>query len=361
MLRMAVLRLLLLACLGPAGLVAAAPSLPDPDAQARQALVLPDELRLALAARMPERRLSELERVERLMDFMVADDGLGLRYQEQPTLGIDAAFRQRRVNCLSFTLMFLALARASGLQARAQASGDALAMRVLGDTAFRTSHVNAGVRIAGQWHSVDVGWGALLAGREPQAISDAQAVALLHNNKAVERLVAGDYAAAMAEMELALALDPASATAWSNAGVLHWRSGGREAAERAYLRALALQRHHVGALGNLVGLYRAIGDEQRAASFEKRLRRAQVADPFSQFLIAQALLDTGAYEDAIGHYRRAIRLMPDEPEFHRNLARAYEKQGKGEAAQRARLRADALDARRAAQRTLRTVDTSTPG
>ena len=171
----------------------------------------------------------------------------------------------------------------------------------------------------------------------------------------------GDDAVATREIASALALDPESVTAWSNAGVVHWRSGRREAAERAYLQALQLQRDHVGALGNLVGMYHSTGDAQRAAAYEKRLQRAQASDPFSQFLIAQALAQSGANDDAVVHYRRAIRLMPDEPEFHRKLADSYEKQGKQDAARRSRQRAGSLEAHRTAQRAIRTIDEPASG
>ncbi|HQW58780.1 tetratricopeptide repeat protein [Thermomonas sp.] len=353
--------LLLLAGTGHSGFAGAVPGVPDTRSQTQAALALPEGLRLALDARLPDARGPELARVQQLIDFMIADDGLALRYQEHPTDGIAGSYAQRRVNCLSFTLMFVALARASGLQARAQASGDALAMRVLGDTVFRTSHVNAGVRIDGRWHSVDVARRSLVTAGEPEAITDAQAVALLHNNNAVEQLVRGDDAVATREIASALALDPESVTAWSNAGVVHWRSGRREAAERAYLQALQLQRDHVGALGNLVGMYHSTGDAQRAAAYEKRLQRAQASDPFSQFLIAQALAQSGANDDAVVHYRRAIRLMPDEPEFHRKLADSYEKQGKQDAARRSRQRAGSLEAHRTAQRAIRTIDEPASG
>ena len=288
--------LLLLAGTGHSGFAGAVPGVPDTRSQTQAALALPEGLRLALDARLPDARGPE--RVQQLIDFMIADDGLALRYQEHPTDGIAGSYAQRRVNCLSFTLMFVALARASGLQARAQASGDALAMRVLGDTVFRTSHVNAGVRIDGRWHSVDVARRSLVTAGEPEAITDAQAVALLHNNNAVEQLVRGDDAVATREI---------------------------------------------------------------ASAYEKRLQRAQASDPFSQFLIAQALAQSGANDDAVVHYRRAIRLMPDEPEFHRKLADSYEKQGKQDAARRSRQRAGSLEAHRTAQRAIRTIDEPASG
>ncbi len=257
--------------------------------------------------------------------------------------------------------MFIALARASGMQAHAQASDDALAMRVLDDTVYRATHVNAGVEIRGMEYTVDVGWRSLLAVRKPRTISDAQAVALLHNNNAVERLLQKDFAQAASEIGIALALDPANPVVWSNAGVVHWRSGRNDAAEHAYLQALALQRDHLGALGNLVALHRNRGDTRQADGYAQRLQRAQAVDPFSQFLLAQALANSGAYADAVAHYRRAIRLLPDEPQFHRGLADAYLKQGKIVAAERARNRAGRLEAHRESQRGIRDATDPDPG
>ena len=91
----------------------------------------------------------------------------------------------------------------------------------------------------------------------------------------------------------------------------------------------------------------------------KRLQRAQAADPFSQFLIAQGFADSGAYAAAVAHYRRAIRLLPDEPQFHRSLADAYQKQGDTAAAERARHRASILEARQDSRRGIR--DAADPG
>ncbi len=351
----AMLLLLLLAGVGEGHAQARAAD-PATDAQVQAAMALPEDLRQALAARKADRMLSVQERVQRLVDFMVADDGLALRYLEQPTYGIAESYAQRKVNCLSFTLLFIAMARASGMHAYVQASDDALAMRVLGDTVYRATHVNAGIEIDGREYTVDVGWRSVLAVRNPRDISDAQAIALLHNNNAVERLLLGDKEDAAKQIEVALSLDPASPTAWSNAGVVHWRAGRRNAAEHAYLQALKLKRDHLGALTNLVAMHRKNGDTRQADGYAKRLQRAQAVDPFSQFLIAQALANSGAYVDAIAHYRRAIRLLPGEPQFHRNLADAYQKQGDVAAAQRARNRAGVLEAKQAAQRGIRDAD-----
>ncbi|RZA21823.1 MAG: tetratricopeptide repeat protein [Lysobacteraceae bacterium] len=352
MLRAMVL-LLLLACVGDGHARDTRAATPSTEMEVEAAMALPEGLRQALEARKWNRALPVRERVQALVDFMIADDGLALRYLEQPTYGIAESYAQRKVNCLSFTLVFVALARASGMRAQVQASDEALAMHILDDTIYRATHVNAGIVADGQPYTVDVGWRAVLAMRKPRTISDTQAIALLHNNNAVERLLLGDKVGAATAIQASLALDPGNATTWSNAGVVDWRAGRHAAAERDYLQALKLRRDHLGALGNLVGLYRNTGATSRADSYEKRLRRAQAVDPFSQFLIAQGLAASGAYGDAIAHFRRAIRLMPEEAQFHLGLAAAYEKQGNAIAAQRARDRAARLEAAQASQRGIR--------
>ena len=348
--------LLLLACAGGRDAVAA-----TPNAGIEAALALPDELRGMLPAGVLDRSAGDTVRMQRLVDFMISDEGLGLRYQEQPTHGIAESFALRRVNCLSFTMMFVAMARAAGLSAYAQASDDALAMRVLDDTLYRATHVNAGILAAGQHYSVDVGWQAILAGHKPQRISGARLVAMLHNTHAVERLLASEHAAAAEAIAAALALDDSSATFWSNAGVVHWRAGRREDAERAYLRALKLRRDHVGALSNIVALYRGGETNRQATGYEKRLQRAQASDPFSQYLIAQSLANSGSDGQAIANYQRAIRLLPGEPRFHRSLADAYQRQGNAPAAERARMRASRLEARPASRRGIREAADTDPG
>ena len=348
------LLLLSLACSGC--LPVHARAMPPPSSQESRveaAMALPDELRQALAAlELDHGGISELDRVRRLFEFMVAEDGLALRYQEQPTYDIAESYARREVNCLSFTMMFIALAREIGIDAYAQASKDALAMRVIDDTLSRAKHVKAGIDITGAHYTVDVGWRSVVVERRPQRISDAQLVALLHSNNAVERLQRGDTTGATREITAALALDQASATIRSNAGVVHRRAGRREAAEQAYLHALDLEPDHIAALSNLVGLYRAGGATGLANRYDRRLKRVQASDPFSQFLEAQEFMELGAYGEAVSRYKRAIRLLPNQPMFHFSLADAYRKLGKDRAAQRAHEHALSLEQRRYSQRSI---------
>src|SRR3546814_3202599 len=205
---------------------------------------------------------------------------------------------------------------------------------------------------------VDVGWRAVGSELRPRPISDTERVALLHNNNAVENLLSGDNVPASSQVAATLALDTRSATIWNNAGVVYWRSGRHDAAERAYLRALELEPGHIGALSNLVVMYRSIGAAGLTREYGKQLQEARRHDPFSQFLLAQELTRLGDYDDAISPFRRAIRLLPNEPTFHRSMAEAYRKAGNASAAQRAINRAESLELRKFSQRGIRDAESS---
>src|SRR3546814_15010164 len=137
---------------------------------------------------------------------------------------------------------------------------------------------------------------------------------------------------ASTEFAPALSLDPDSAMIWSNAGVIELRSGRHDAAERAYLHALDLERDNIGAVGNLVALYRATGATRLVDRYDDRLQRAQDSDHFSQFLIGQHSVEQGAYDVETPYYRRAIGRLPTQPQIHRSLADASHEVGQDRAA-----------------------------
>lgn len=326
------------------------------DVEVKEAMALPAPLRQALMVSAYDRSAPQREQIQKLIDFMLGEEGLALRYQEQPTYGLAESYARRRVNCLSFTLMFVALARASGMRARVQASDVVLEAWTASDLVFRSAHVNAVVEGDFGSYVVDVGWRNVVAERSPRVINDRQAVALLHNNLAMEHLAHGDISGAHSEIDSALALDSRNAILWSNAGIVEQRGGRQDLAERMYLRALSLSSRNITALGNLVLLYEANGSQEKALQYKARLQRAQERDPFSQFIRAQALMKDGKEEDAIPLLRTAIRMLPEEPSFYRTLADAYHRQGQQEAADSTFDRALVLEAKMQSRRGIRNAD-----
>ena len=327
---------------------------PPPPA-AEQILALPDPMRDQF--REWERvthggpTTREQDTLERMVGFLFDARGLGLTYQFDANYTVGEVYSHRKVNCLSFTLTAIALARSLGMRAYAQEIQDVLTWYQEGNTVYRSNHVNAGIRLSRQRYTVDVAWDEVMTRQEPAAISDEHLYALFYNNRAVELLAKGRVAEAKSYLARAIALDSEYAPFWNNSGVLAFRQGRMETAEADYLKALANNKVHSPALFNLASLYRRSGRQAQAAALEKELEKIRAHDPFDQFLMALENERRGDYAAAITHYRRAIRLYDGEHRFYEGLARAYLHQGDARRAGRALEQARALisDAAKQAQ------------
>jgi tetratricopeptide (TPR) repeat protein len=216
------------------------------------------EQEIAKSGRGPEARF------EQLVEFMHQDDGVDFRYRASPTASLDKVYRDGQGNCLSFTLMFVSLARFLGLEAQAREvrirpsleSGDELEKLV--------THVNVAVRLPGREAIVDFEPDFLRAQRlaspfRGRSISDDRALAHFHNNRAVELLGLGLTEQAAAWIQQALALDPEFIPALNTRGVIERRLGQFEQARASFEQAMALDPHDRLAAHNLARLQVQIG------------------------------------------------------------------------------------------------------
>lgn len=314
-------------------------AVPPPPAQV---MALPPGLRARLHDEVLVGRPSQMQRLQRLWRLVSDTSGLDMHYREDASYTVAQAYAAREANCLSFTLLFLALAREAGLTAYPQGIDETLSWYLDGSTIYYSNHVNAGVRIGGQRYTVDVAGDSVMSVHPPVPISNDRLLAHYYNNNAVERMQRGETASAMRYMQMALDLDPRYATHWSNAGVLHLRDGDLAAAGRAYAAALELDPESTEALFNMANLYRLLGDRRREAEFLHRLGLVQEKDPLHHFLRALEYEKSGDYASAVARYRQAIRLHPGEYRFHLALAKACLRTGDVHCAAQAFARTQAL-------------------
>ena len=303
-------------------------------------MVVPPELQARLRDEIVADHPSQNERLQRLVEFMFEPQGLDMAYRGDATYTVEQTYATREANCLSFTLLFLALAREAGLDAYPQVIEETLGWDQRDSTIYRNIHINAGVRIGGQRFTVDVASDSVIARHHPAPVSDQRLLRLLQQPG-----------------RRAFGAEPGQAGPRLHGRSDRSRSGlrrpleqcrrdlpaqRRSGASRARLyRALTLAPEHAGALFNMVGLYERIGDHKREAEFHRRLERVQQRDPFHHFLLAIDLEKNGDDRRAIEHYQRAIRLYPDEHRFYFALAKAYVQLGDIRRASRALLRAQA--------------------
>ena len=280
-------------------------SVPGP----QQIIVIPPELRAQLQQNVIDKSYSRERRMKLLVDYIFSKQGLGLEYDSSVTRTVEQTFRDRKGNCMSFTLLFVTLAREAGVSAYVQEVGQALSWYQEENTLYNAGHVNVGIQLGTDQGTVDL-----------------------------DRYIV----AAKAHFDAALAQDPGFAPAWNNLGVLRIRNHQPGLAERDYLAALQRDQSYAPALSNMVNLYRFTGDDAKVEIYMRRLQRAQLGDPFYQFLQADQAEKRGDYAAAATHYRRAIRLYDKVHQFHFGLARVYFLSGDMERARRELSRALAL-------------------
>lgn len=284
---------------------------------------------LAIPPALLERLQSEVmaptvlreKRLDLLVQFLFSPGGLALEYDGTRTRTISEVFTDHKANCLTFSLLFVALARQAGIDAYVQESDFVLALQG-NDALYGNGHVNVGVEIGHSRKTVDIDSSVVSSG-EPHAISDERALSHFYNNRGAELMAAGRLPEARRNLAKSIALTPDFTAAWNNLGVLDAREGALALAEQDYRRALEIDSRHSPTLSNMVNLYRRLGDAKREAEFEKRLFKVQRKDPFHQIILAMGYEQTGDYPAAIDHYRRAIRLRAKLDFVYFGLARSY--------------------------------------
>jgi tetratricopeptide (TPR) repeat protein len=288
-----------------------------------------------------------ISRLTHLREAMQQRGLFSIVYSGSSTRTARQVFHERQGNCLSFTMLFVALARAAGLDARYQLVDVPRTFNSEGGALIVDTHVNAAVLTPfGRKFFVDFNTADFREKYPIHAISDRYALALFYNNLGAEALVRQDYPQSFAMLREAARTHADIPGIWVNLGVLYLRHGLHEHAEAAEQRALAVDRTEQSALANLVAIYTALGDTELADQYRQRIRRYREANPYYHFGIAQAAYDQQRFDDALISLRNAIRLKRDEDEFYLLQGRALTQIGRPDRAIASFARAKELAATR---------------
>jgi Flp pilus assembly protein TadD len=269
-----------------------------------------------------------LERMRRLWRALLSPALLGVRYEADLTLTASETFRQRAGNCLSFSALYVALAREAGLDVAFQDVPVLPNWRMEGGAFVVERHINVLIRMGSGSHVVDFRPPAAVAYAKATRISDRNAAAQYFGNLGVERFSAGDLGGAYRLFRRGLEIDPAAAMLWVNLGVVLGRNGQFDAARSAYEAALTLEPDNLSALSNLAGLAAHLGDSARREDLESRIERYRARNPYYQYWLGERELQRGAPHDALRAFRAALRLLPQEADFHFAMARTWRELGR---------------------------------
>jgi tetratricopeptide (TPR) repeat protein len=290
------------------------------------------------------RRADRALKLRQLTQALIHAPGFRLHYDET-TRTAAATFKARRGNCLSFSSMFVALAREAGLRASFQEVDTPADWSFRDDAFVLNRHVNVLVDLGRQGeHVVDFNVDDVRTSYDRRSIRDTRARAHYYNNIAVERMQVGDTASALGYLGKALANDETFSPAWTNLGILYVRNGRPAEAEACYLQALGRDGADPVAMSNLSWLYERQGDAARAAAYRKRVLAHRDRNPYYHYRLAREAFRTLDYDAAIGHLKRAVRVKRNDDQFYFLLSLSHLKKGDARAARRYLARAEELAA-----------------
>jgi len=284
-------------------------------------------------------------RMNELIDAIINERTFGLEFDGK-TRTASETFHLRRGNCLSFSNLFVAMARAVNLEASYQEVQIPPDWTLQNDVFVLNRHVNVHVDLGPlDDHVVDFNIDDFKSSYDMRKISDSRARAHYFNNMGVESMQAGDTASALGYFRRAIAEnDRQFSPAWTNLGTLYSRNGHPAYAEAAYLLALKVDDGDLVAMSNLAGFYEQQGDAERAAMYRKRVMDHRRENPYYRYQRARDAYSAEDYGTAISHLKYAIRKKKNEDEFYFLLGMCYLKKGDERAARRWLARAEEVAA-----------------
>lgn len=302
------------------------------------ALIEPTEpMREFVAGHVKEGRTS-VARLGRLLGKLVEQGYFENAYRPDVTQMASAAFESKSGNCLSYTNMFIALARLAGLDARFQEVHVPPRFDADLGLLLRNTHINVLV-VNGETRGVKRGdvtvdFNAIDTQEYPKkVVSDAYALALYYNNLSVQHWREGSPRLAFAYLRKAIETDAANPNLWVNLGAFYSKHGVYRHAVSAHARALRLQRYNRPAMGGLAVAYEGLGELELSLRYARRVQHYRERNPYYHFALAQAAFEDLKFGESVGFVNRALELKADDHRFHTLKGQAHAKLGEQEQAQ----------------------------
>ena len=308
--------------------------------------------------------MEEVKRYQALREWAFAEFTEHYEYDPTFTSSLAELPDSRKVNCFSFSNMFVAAARYSGIDAKFQLVDSPPEWDAEEDTLITTQHINVtglldhaavarqrafltmqpeetGTRIrdpaarkARNAYIVDLNPEIASDVFDTREITDREALALFYSNKTVESMLLGDMDGAFQYARLAIDADEYSAVAWHNLGVLFGRGDRLADAEQAYLTALAFDPRSDSTMSNLEKIYRQQGKHDAADALSERLLKNRQKNPYFYYAIGKLWMSEGDAQNASIFFEEAIDRKGDEELFYYALAESQIQMGYYNRAQR---------------------------
>lgn len=286
------------------------------------------------------RRGSQHEKLAQLVMAVIGQDRFLLAYDDSTSTASDT-FRNRRGNCISFTNMFISMARHLGLDASYQEVEIPADWSMEGQTYLFSQHINVLVALRkSPDRVVDFNTYSFRTPNDSLVISDQRARAHYFNNLGVEYMLADNTPLAYVNFRQSLREDKTFGSAWINLGVLHRKEGFVTYAEAAYLEAMEHNGTKLMSMSNLANLYMQEGKIEPAEYYLARVQTHRMNNPYYRYQLANTAFVDGDYDAAIENLKFATRKRKDEDRFFYLLSLSYLMKGEKSTAEEWMIKAE---------------------
>lgn len=276
-------------------------------------------------------------------------------YSANRTLTAAETFDSQGGNCLSYTNMFIALARAAGLDAKYQIVEVPPSWDAGSGFLIRYTHINVllkGLRLdhhEGQDVIVDFN----IVHPDPdyprRAVSDEYAESLFYANKSVRLLREGQPRESFRYLRRAIEIAPENVDLWINLGAFYATHGHFHESVEAYEVALQIDPRSRSAYSGLARSHANMGDHELAAEYEGKVRNYRERNPFYHYAMAQSAFEDADYRQSLDYINTAIALKRRNARFHLLKSLVEERLGDPGSARESLERAKHLGLERAAK------------
>ncbi len=274
----------------------------------------------------------------------------------------------RKINCLSFSTMFVAAARYANINANFQLVSAPPYWDASNSTWINNQHINVTGLITvdssqdllpgeitdisgyrGEFpvvfhhfdfaddpeqiqyrYTMDISPAVVSSQARRELLDEKQVLSLYYSNKAIQHLLDDDLALTYAYTREALRTDASSVVAWNNLGVVYSRLDQIELAASAFEKAILLDGDAHSAQSNLASAYRRLGRAEDAIVLEESVAAYVAQNPYYHQRLADVAMDAGDYQQAVAKLQDAVELKHNEFLFYHELAIAHQQLGNSE-------------------------------
>lgn len=263
---------------------------------------------------------------------LLASDELGITYTHNCNYSAQEVFENRKANCISYTNLFVGMARSIGINAEYAEVTEVESYSKVGDTVVYNSHVCAVVFKGPNHYLIDFSLRPHKNYHFWRALSDLEAAAVFYNNIGAQKYLEEDHPdrikEALTYFYMARKLAPTLPQVYNNLGVIELNQNNILEAEKYFRTALERRPGYFAAYSNLGSLYLTRGELDNALTLYKVAVESSPENKYAFHALARLQIRKGYNKEAERSLRKALALDQRFTEARHELGRLFLRSGR---------------------------------